>query len=164
MKRCNMFAKFNERRKANSQISKEGHSPGFHTCSCPSRSTLHHPAVLFPCILHLSKGIGCTQDLCAGFCFHFDLFMMKLWTELLQNVCYMPFGYITSSIYCNFCWSSIMYTDIKKIDRKSMWLSGKYLECKDFFRYIKHSLSVQCVYCISRLFPWHDDCTNWPSI
>lgn len=78
MKCCNMFAKFNERRKANSQISKESHGPGYQMCSFPSWNALHRPAVFFPCILHLSKGVGCTRDLCAGFCFHFDLFMMRL--------------------------------------------------------------------------------------
>lgn len=34
-----------------------------------------------------------------------------------------------------------------------MRLSVKYLDYKDFFRYIKHSLGVQCVYCVLRLFP-----------
>lgn len=76
MKRCNMFAKFNERRKENSQISKGSPGPGCQMCGFLGRSSLLWRR--FPRILHLGKGVGCTQDLCAGFCFHFDLFIIRL--------------------------------------------------------------------------------------
>lgn len=68
-------------------------------CGCPRSNALRRPAVFSPCISRLREGGGCTGDLCAGFCFHFDLFMRRLGAELLQNVCSVPFGYIASSSY-----------------------------------------------------------------
>lgn len=85
MERCNMFVKFNERRKENSQISSVNR--GLPTVCSPSQP---------------GEGVGHTWDLCAGFCFHFDLFVTGLQTEVLQNACSVPFGYITSLIYCIF--------------------------------------------------------------
>lgn len=103
MKRPNTFAKFNERGKANSQLSEESPAPRRQMCGVPSRSAALRPAVFLPCILRLGKGVSYTRDLWAGFCFRFDLFMIRLRTELLQNVCYVPFGYVASGIYCIFC-------------------------------------------------------------
>lgn len=59
MERCNMFVKCNERRKENSQISSVNR--GLPAVCSPSQP---------------SKGVGHTLDLCTGFCFHFDLFII----------------------------------------------------------------------------------------